>query len=67
MDEEKRQKYLERRRAYYQNNRDKILEQNKQSKRWRTYYEKHKEEIQTKNLDRYYIQKAFIEAEEKYE
>jgi hypothetical protein len=48
---------LERRRRYYQANRDKIREQDKKGRRWERYYERHKEEVRQKNLARYHQKK----------
>ncbi len=46
-----------RRRKYYEENRERVKEHDKQAKRWVKYYESHKEEVRRKNLERYHRKK----------
>jgi hypothetical protein len=55
---EKKSSYSASHRAYYEKNKDKVREYQREKKPYKTYYEKHKEELNAKRLARYYAAKA---------
>lgn len=52
--------YTDYHKKYYEENKDKIKDKNKNNEYWKKYYEKNKEEIRKKNLERYHNSKIKV-------
>lgn len=52
--------YGDKHKRYYQANRDKILEKEKDKKRWLTYYAENKEAVKERNLRKYHMRNRHI-------